>query len=112
MSQLKRCQSAYSSFEEISAVINYTTQYYLLKEESDCENYDDLKIKVLKMAIQKHESKSAISISTVQRNFSVGFNKATRILEELATEGYLKKGVKYGYIPTITMQEFIEKFES
>lgn len=109
MPKLNRCQASFVSKEEINAVVEYVNEYY------SCWNGNEntkgelpLELEVLKWAIEKQR----ISISEIQRYFSVGFSRASRVFEWLKQENYITIVSARKIVINITMEEFIKKFES
>jgi len=53
---------------------------------------DPLFVKVLRYAVREGNNKHTLSIAEIQRIFSVGFGRAGRIVDQLASAGYISAG--------------------
>jgi S-DNA-T family DNA segregation ATPase FtsK/SpoIIIE len=127
-----RVQGAFVSGQEVEAVVSYVTNHnvcefdadvknsiYEVKETAaakdaeamereDGERTDPLLLKVLKYFIESQKA----SISIVQRKFSVGFNRAANMVDQLELLGYIgaSDGLSKQREIRITMPEFLDRF--
>ena len=92
-SKLERIQGAYISDEEVlnlttvlksKTTVNYNMD--ILEAKEDEETQDPYYIKALEI-VEKTEDK--VSISMLQRELKIGFNRASRLNEELKNNGIL-----------------------
>ena len=94
-SQPKRLQGTYIDDEKIDEVVNFVKQqakpHYafdpdnLKKKELDHENEDEIMPRVLDYIV----SEETTSTSKLQRVFSIGYNRAARIIEQLEKKQYI-----------------------
>ena len=119
-----RLLAPYISQPEVASIVDYVKKYNpanfdkeiqeaILIEKSDIDNLgfdatsDEYFVPALRMAIEQQQA----STSFFQRRFSIGFNRASRIVEQMESLGYISKaeGSKPRII-FITMEEFIRQY--
>lgn len=107
-----RIQGAYTSDEEIEAVVDFLknqsisvgTFYDIEKRDENNANYDPYFEEAGRFVIERDKA----SIGMIQRLFKIGFNRAARIMDQLCEVGVV--GMEEGIKPrTILMS--IEDFE-
>lgn len=128
MPEPKRVQGAFVTTEDVSAVVSYVKEHnesvydesaahdIMFKEEKQAEieedfdegdGYDSLMRDVLRRVIESGQA----STSMIQRRFSVGYARASRIIDQMETSAFI--GPLEGSKPRevyITREQFAELF--
>lgn len=91
-----RIQGAFITDEEIERVVNHVRSQgepnYLFKQEelirkSDTAELDELLLEACEYAVEQ----GAISTSSLQRHFRIGYNRAARIIETMEEKGMISE---------------------
>ncbi len=124
---MSRIQGAFITNEEVNDVINF------VKENNDAYFDDEIEDKMfnrnqgiggfeaeptaemfdplMKEALRNVIKSNNVSVSKLQRMFSIGFNRAGRMVDQMEAAGYVSaKDNKNNRVIFITQQEFEEKF--
>ena len=109
----KRIQGAYVTEQEISEVCRYVIA------NNECNHDEDLWGKIasdreneilLYRVMRELIKEKRVSVSLIQRKFSMGFMKATRCVDELAKRGFIEQNSKGTYDILITAEQFKKMF--
>lgn len=128
-SSARRVQGSYVGGDEVVSVISYLKEHYECDFDEDAEkfvcggggdgelgggqggggnNADPLLPRILALAINS----KMISVSVVQRRFSIGYARAARIIDYMEEMGYVgpNTGNNKGRDVLLTREQYIEKF--
>ena len=95
-------------WEEI--IDKITSKLPMDKSESTNNNFDPLLAKIAKSAVKYGK----ISTSSIQREFSLGYNRANKIIDQLVNLGVVVKNNSYGpaevVVDASTLQLLLESY--